>query len=305
MTDKVETNKLEKFVTGEVEELSPLLQKSNELKASADGIVVNSKENYTAAKLKRRELSAHRTAVKDMRLTYTRKLDDLKGLFIQKEDEILVPVLEAESDLKARILGYEEELRKIKEREENRIQDIIIKLTVERFDRKTVTKDEVVRAEAALKMEAGLLEKKDRNKKVIKEHIAAQRDYLKELREFVVDRDAQAEEARALAEEQTKLAAEREEFEKSKSTQEAIKGSDETSTVTPVAEPNKGSEPTIKEDSPWTLVNDLGSDCMEEATKVLGERLAAIEGQPIQGDEWSVWKQATVDEIYAVIAKYQ
>ena len=106
MSDEKALDKID--IKNELKELSPLEQKSLELKERALKVEITDKGSYLDAKKLRRELISHRTSVKDLRLTFTRKLDNLKDQFIKKQDEVLEPSIWGEAVVKERIAEYEE-----------------------------------------------------------------------------------------------------------------------------------------------------------------------------------------------------
>lgn len=201
--------KLNKFIEGELVQLSPLEKRSIELKAEAEAVEISDKSDLIDAKKVKKALVSHRTSVKDMRLTFTRKLDNMKDQFIKKQDQVLEASIAGEAIVKDKIDVYEKEQRLLKEAEENRIQSIIDKFVMPQLDRKIATKEEVARARAAIKMELGLLDIKDRNKVIIKKQVAAIRESLDELEQFITDRDEQARIAEEQRIEQERLDADR------------------------------------------------------------------------------------------------
>ena len=108
----------------ELKELSPLEKRSIELKHAVDAVEIKDKESYTSAKKLRREMVSHRNNVRDMRKTFTRKLDELKSKFMQKEDEVLALSLAGEDDLRDKISTWEKAEEERKEAEKQRIEDI-------------------------------------------------------------------------------------------------------------------------------------------------------------------------------------
>lgn len=217
---------LEKFMDGELQTLSPLMKQSLALKAKADAVAITDKDSYVDAKKLKRELVSHRTSVKDMRLTFTRKLDNMKDQFIKKQDEVLEPSIAGEAFVKEQIGAWEDEQKRLKEAEETRIKGIITKLSLP-TPPADATLEDIKRARAALKMEIGLLDVKDRNKVVIKNQIAETRARFDEREEFIVERNRQAEEAEAQRIEREKIDADRKalEAEKAQSVTESPKTS--------------------------------------------------------------------------------
>jgi len=213
--------KLNKFIEGELVQLSPLEKRSIELKAEADSVKINDKDTLKEAKKIKKALVSHRTSVKDMRLTFTRKLDNMKDQFIKKQDEVLEASIAGEAIVKEKIDDYEKEQKRLKEIEENRVKDIVSKFTIPELDRKVTTKEDVARARAAIKMELGLLDPKDRAKVAIKNQVAVVREWLDELDQFITDRDEQARVAEAQRIEQERLDADRKKLEDEKAAAQA------------------------------------------------------------------------------------
>ncbi len=189
-------------IKSELKTLSPIEQKSIELKQRADEIEIVDKPTYQEAKRLKRELTSHRTATKELRLTFTRKLDNLKDQFIKKQDAVLEPSIAGEEAVKQKIADWEKAERERKEEEEKRIEAICQGLTdvLVGLKRKESTLEDVKRARASLKMERGLLEVNDRNKKVIKDTVSDINEKLNDIGQFITDRIEQER----IAEEQRK-----------------------------------------------------------------------------------------------------
>ena len=207
---------LEKFITGELQILSPLEALSVELKEKAEAVTIDNGYTYSNAKAVRRELVTHRNTVKDMRLTFTRKLDNLKDQFIKKQDLVLKPSIAGEALIREKISVYEADVQRRKDAEIARMNAILDKFVFEKPLRASATLEEIARLRGWVKMELGLLDNKDRNKVAIKDKVAEIRVYLRELEEFVVERDRQAAEAEAQRVERERLKAEREALEAEK-----------------------------------------------------------------------------------------
>ena len=197
-------------IANELKTLSPIEVRSIELKKMADEVEIGDKPSYKEAKKIRRELITHRTSTKDLRLTFTRKLDNLKDQFIKKQDEVLELSLVGEDTIKKKIADYEEVERQRKEAEEQRMQKIIdtFRKSLDNFDRTTATVADINRIRAYIKAEVTLLAQNDRNKVAVKTVLAELRSRLDDEKNFVVDRIAQEEE-RARFEAEKKAEAER------------------------------------------------------------------------------------------------
>jgi hypothetical protein len=322
---------LEQAITNEIAALSPLLVESQSLKEKADKILITDKITAKQAKTAKRELVAHRTRVIDLRKSYTRDLDHLKSQLVAKQDEILKPSIEGEAILIARITEWDDEQERIKAAELKRIQGIIDKLSAPKLDRKTVSEEDVIRAQAALKMEQGLIDQKDRNKKAIKTHFNEQMDSLKETLEFVHQRDLQAAEAKRLADERAELEQKERDFEAKKATPignlapgNATNESAHTGTSAPEEEAAKTSGDPVADvaagmdataraiyhaseepESIYSMVNDLGQEAMDEALKMLERRLSGVEGTALGEEAQHLWMVETIEELYQIIANYQ
>jgi len=109
-------------------------------------------------------------------------------------------------------------------------------------------------------MELGLLDSKDRNKVAIKDKVAEIRVYLRELGEFVIERDRQAKEAEALHAERARLDAERAELaaEKAKAVdkEEVSKGIVVTDTVFSPKDIQEVAENAMTAKKPVSELND-------------------------------------------------
>jgi len=258
--EKSQAVQLEKFITGELQTLSPLEELSIELKEKAEAVKISNGYTYTNAKAIRRELVTHRTTVKDMRLTFTRKLDNLKDQFIKKQDLVLQPSIAGEALIKEKILIYEADVQRRKDVELARIAAILARFEFEKPLRASVTLEEIHRLRAWVKMELGLLDSKDRNKVAIKDKVAEIRVYLRELGEFVIERDRQAKEAEALHAERARLDAERAELaaEKAKAVdkEEVSKGIVVTDTVFSPKDIQEVAENAMTAKKPVSELND-------------------------------------------------
>lgn len=222
-------------IQSELKTLSPIEKRSIELREMAESVEITDKASYLEAKKIRRELVSHRTATKDLRLTFTRKLDNLKDQFIKKQDEVLEPSIAGEDTIKAKIAEYEKLEAERKAAEEERIEQICMGLTdvLVGLKRKESTLEDVKRARAALKMERGLLEVNDRNKKVIKDTVARINETLDETEQFIKDRMEQERIAEEQAKEAERLAAEQRKIDEQKAAEEKRKAEEEAA-ATPV-----------------------------------------------------------------------
>lgn len=202
-------------IASELKTLSPIEAKSLELKKEAEAAEITDKVSYVAAKKIKKALISHRTGTKDLRLTFTRKLDNLKDQFIKKQDEVLEASLAGEEIIKKKVADWEKLEADRKAAEEKRIAAIIEKLAAvpNDLDRKTSTPEDVKRVRAALKMERGLLDTSDRNRVAIKNITNEVNEKIDDIAEAIDVRIFQEKAAAALKEQEEQLAAERKQFE--------------------------------------------------------------------------------------------
>lgn len=187
MTDEKALDKID--IAGELKTLSPIEKKSLELKARAVALTVTDKATYTEAKKLKREFVSHRTETKSLRLTFTRKLDNLKDQFIKKQDEVLEPSIAGESLVKQQIEDWEKAEAERKAAEEKRIADIVdtIMLHSKGLSPKD-TPDTIKRCRAAIKMELSLLEPKDRTRVAVKTAVSDANESLDQMEAFINER---------------------------------------------------------------------------------------------------------------------
>lgn len=262
MPDEKQLDKID--IQSELKTLSPIEAKSVELKAQADAVEIIDKDSYSKAKKLRKELVSHRTSTKDLRLTFTRKLDNLKDQFIKKQDAVLEPSLAGEVIVKEKIAEWEKAEQERKEAEEKRMQEIVSKFDIQKLDRKTATYDDVKRERARIKMERGLLEPNDRNKVAVKNAIAANEEYFVELEDFIADRMEQERVAEEQRIEKERLDKERKELEEAQARVEK-KTKEVESKITD--EPKQTH--TVVDTT--TVSNDAITDTMQESIGKLAE----------------------------------
>lgn len=240
-------------IQSELKTLSPIEKRSLELRKAAEEIEITDKASYQEAKKVKRELVSHRTATKDLRLTFTRKLDNLKDQFIKKQDEVLEPSIAGEDVIKSKIAEWEKAEAERKEAEEKRIADMVAKIVAipQGLDVQTASLEDVKRLRAALKMERGLLEPNDRNRVAVKNATEEVTRKLDSADEFITARIEQERIAEEQRKEQERLDAERKKLEEeqaaaAKAKEEAAKASAPEPTPTPVTEPAKESSEPVK-----------------------------------------------------------
>lgn len=108
-----------------VAEISPFQKKSNALYEQALSVEVKDEKSLAAAVALKKEITSHRTFVKDVRLGITRKIDDLKKAIMNKEDEVLLPLDKAQTDVGEKILHYQEEQERIRAAEQARVDTLV------------------------------------------------------------------------------------------------------------------------------------------------------------------------------------
>lgn len=129
-TEKNDNALLQQFVDTELEQISPLEQKSIELKAKADSTNVDDDAALAEAVKLRKEITTHLTSTGKLRLEITRPLDNVKAQFIDGERRVLAAAEEAKTDLGKKIMAYEEHKAELARKEEARVSEIISKFTV-------------------------------------------------------------------------------------------------------------------------------------------------------------------------------
>lgn len=113
-----------------VAEISPFQQKSNALLSEAQAVTVTDEASKAKAVALKKEITAHRTLVKDTRLGITRKIDDLKKAIMNKEDEVLLPLDQAQTAIGQQILDYDEEQERIRQAEIKRVNDLVASVSM-------------------------------------------------------------------------------------------------------------------------------------------------------------------------------
>lgn len=247
MADEKQLDKID--IQSELKTLSPIEAKSIELQKKADAIEITDKITYGDAKKLKRELVSHRNVTKDLRLTFTRKLDNLKDQFIKKQDEVLQPSLAGEAVVKDKIVEWEQLEAERKAAEEKRIQTIIDKIrNIQPIDFKTGTIEDVQRARASIKMELSLLDAKDKNKVAVKNIVEDLRRELDDIEDHIntrIEQERIAEEQRI---ERQRLDEERKKLEDEKAAAQ-----------TRVDEKTKEVESKIIDEAPIKVGVDMGT----------------------------------------------
>lgn len=122
---------LQQFVDTELVQLSPIEEKSIELKAKADSTNVQDDTSLAEAVKLRKEITSHITGTSKLRLEITRPLDNVKDQFIQGERRVLAVAEVAKTELGKKIMAYEEQKAEQARKEAARIADIISHFSVD------------------------------------------------------------------------------------------------------------------------------------------------------------------------------
>ena len=155
-----ETNQeLRQAAYKQIQAISPLKIKSNELLERAKNVKVETAADVKTAKEVIKDITAHKKSTEELRKNFTRQLDDVKKQFISAERDILAPAEEARGIVANEILAFEraEEEKKKREAERVWVSLLEIKSAVAIEDAKT-------------------LEDVDKREKIAEERIAALND---------------------------------------------------------------------------------------------------------------------------------
>lgn len=155
-----ETNQeLRQAAYKQIQAISPLKIKSNELLERAKNVKVETAEDVKTAKEIIKDITAHKKSTEELRKNFTRQLDDVKKQFISAERDILAPAEDARGIVANEILAFEraEEEKKKREAERVWVSLLEIKSAVAIDDAKT-------------------LEDVDNSEKIAEERIAALND---------------------------------------------------------------------------------------------------------------------------------
>lgn len=159
------------------------------------------------------EINAQTKTVKELRLEFTRPLDEFKKTILDAEKDILLNLEEAKSIVATEILKYEEKLEADRRAEEQRVQGICS--TLEANSQAFTTVEQVERAIASVKATYVVLPEADRENPAIKLSYARSCNDLEARAETIMaeqkaeaERQRLAEEAKHQSEEMAKIAAE-------------------------------------------------------------------------------------------------
>ena len=105
----------------QIEAISPLKIKSNELLERAKNIKVETAADVKTAKEVIKDITAHKKSTEELRKNFTRQLDDVKKQFISAERDILAPAEDARGIVANEILAFERAEEEKKKREAERV----------------------------------------------------------------------------------------------------------------------------------------------------------------------------------------
>lgn len=196
-------------------EITPFQAKSNSLLSEATQHEVTDDTSLATAVSIKKAITAHRTMVKDVRLSITRRIDDLKKAIMNKEDEVLLPLEKAQNLLGEKILTYQEEQERIRREEQERIDKVIARVTVGdtyRFKEPDAVQDEGER----LKKVYSELPEADQKNSDVKLAFTQSVNKLADRKAYLEEQIAQEKERARLAAEAKKQSDERAELERKK-----------------------------------------------------------------------------------------
>lgn len=117
-----ETNQeLRQAAYKQIQAISPLKIKSNELLERAKNVKVETAADVKTAKEVIKDITAHKKSTEELRKNFTRQLDDVKKQFISAERDILAPAEEARGIVANEILAFERAEEEKKKREAERV----------------------------------------------------------------------------------------------------------------------------------------------------------------------------------------
>lgn len=160
------TTALQEYVDTKVAAISPFKVKSLELQQKAANVIITDTKTAKEAVAVKKEITSHKTSVKNARLDVTRRFDDIKDQFIAAEKDVLKPAEEAQANITQKIFDFEAEQERIRLVEEQRLQAITLQ-----FDtnvRAIRSMKGVTERGAEVKDIFGKLPKKDQENPIVK-----------------------------------------------------------------------------------------------------------------------------------------
>jgi type IV secretory pathway VirB10-like protein len=205
---------LQKFEDKVIGKLAPFEETSVMLRTKAGAVEVSDDDGLRQAVAIKKEISLHAKLIEDSRKAFTRPMDEVKKIFINRESELLQPLNEAKTELSEKILNYEEEVERKRQAEEHRINNILQEFSVDVYRLKTPEEvDETVKT-----IEASYKALEAADAKITKVELAYQQAIsgLRRRKEYLLEEIRQAAERDRLAKEAEKQSAERQEIEAEK-----------------------------------------------------------------------------------------
>lgn len=217
------TKALDKTQESMIAVISPLEKTSIELLAKAKEQNINNEQQLASAVAVKKQITAHRKLVQDTRLGITRQFDEVKKAIINKENEILLPLDEAQADLGEKMLTYQENLERIRREEEERLDKLMARFTVDVYRYKAV--DDVQDEGERLKKVYSELPEADQKNAQVKAIFTNSINKLADRKAYLIEQEAQEKERARLAAEAAKQSEERQklEAEKAKNAEKARK----------------------------------------------------------------------------------
>lgn len=195
-----------------VKEISPLEQRSNELLEKVRSQEVYDDQSKQSAVNVKKQITSHRSRVKDTRLGITRQIDDVKKVILNKEKEVLVPLDHAQSEIGKKILEYDEEQERIRREEQERIDGLVKSVSVGDVYKLKATGD-VDAKESEIKQTYWQINEEDRENAEVKAAFNGSLAKLVERRNYLAEKERQEEERQRLESEQQEVEAERDQVE--------------------------------------------------------------------------------------------
>lgn len=216
-TDEKALLKAQESMIGEI---SPFEQQSRDLLQKAEAAEVSTEQQLASAVAVKKQITAHRKLVQDTRLNITRRFDEVKKAIMVKEDEILLPLDEAQAKLGEKILSYQEEQERIRREERERIEKIVARVTITDVYRYKTPGDVQDEGERFKKLYSEL-KPEDQKLPEVKVAFTQSINKLADRKAYLLEQLEQEKERQRLEEQAKKQSAERAELERQKAANEA------------------------------------------------------------------------------------
>ncbi len=132
------TIQFDKFELEVQKQNTPLQEKAIAILTQAKSVTVVDNTSLKTANDIKKEINAQASTVKELRLEFTRPLDEFKKTILDAEKSILVNLDEAKAVVSGQILDYEEKLEADRRAEENRVQGLCEDFNFDMSDFRTV-----------------------------------------------------------------------------------------------------------------------------------------------------------------------